>query len=156
VSTKGAYFAGIVQMALGLMLNVVCFAVVVSKFQQPRSRLVFASHFCVTKRDGRRVLLIRLANRRCNLILHPEIRVLFLTPHATREGESYIGQNELQLETVSSAMTGVLTVSHVIDEASPLGKYVKDDAFDREAFCDESNALSVTVGVEINQCVLLS
>ena len=143
-------------MALGLMLNVVCFAVVVSKFQQPRSRLVFASHFCVTKRDGKRVLLIRLANRRCNLILHPEIRVLFLTPHATREGESYIGQNELQLETVSSAMTGVLTVSHVINDGSPLGKYVKDDAFDREAFCDESNALSVTVGVEINQCVLLS
>ena len=34
-----------------------------------------------------------------NLILHPEIRVLFLTPHATCEGESYIGQNELQLET---------------------------------------------------------
>ena len=58
------------------------------------------------------------------MILHPEIRVLFLTPHATREGESYIGQNELQLETVSSAMTGVLTVSHVIDEKSPLGKYV--------------------------------
>ena len=145
VSTKGAYFAGIVQMALGLMLNVVCFAVVVSKFQQPRSRLVFASHFCVTKRDGKRVLLIRLANRRCNLIMHPEIRVLFLTPHATREGESYIGQNELQLETVSSAMTGVLTVSHVIDDKSPLGKYVKDETFDREAFCDESNALSVTV-----------
>ena len=145
VSTKGAYFAGIVQMALGLMLNVVCFAVVVSKFQQPRSRLVFASHFCVTKRDRKRVLLIRLANRRCNLILHPEIRVLFLTPHATREGESYIGQNELQLETVSSAMTGVLTVSHVIDDKSPLGKYVKDETFDREAFCDESNALSVTV-----------
>ena len=63
VSTKGAYFAAS-QMALGLMLNVVCFAVVVSKFQQPRSRLVFASHFCVTKRDGKRVLLIRLANRR--------------------------------------------------------------------------------------------
>ena len=85
-TSKGAsWLAGIVQMALGrggLMLNVVCFAVVVSKFQQPRSRLVFASHFCVTKRDGGRVLLIRLANRRCNLILHPEIRVLF---HAARD-----------------------------------------------------------------------
>lgn len=82
------------------MLNVVCFAVVVSKFQQPRSRLIFASHFCVTRRDGARVLLIRLANRRCNLILNPEIRVLFLTPHATKEGESFVAQNELRLETV--------------------------------------------------------
>ena len=37
VSTKGAYFAGIVQMALGLMLNVVCFAVAGTSRRRRRS-----------------------------------------------------------------------------------------------------------------------
>ena len=94
---EGAYF-GIVQMALGLMLNVVCFAVVVSKFQQPRSLSLREPLLCHDG-TGRRPTHAT-GNRRCNLILHPEIHVLFLTPHAARRA-SPTWVNELQLETVS-------------------------------------------------------
>ena len=51
---------------------------------------------CVASEAERAILLIRLQpTRRCNLIRTPGSRLLFLTPHATREGESYIGQNKL-------------------------------------------------------------
>ena len=126
------------------MLNVVCFAVVVSKFQQPRSRLVFASHSCVSERDGSASCSYDWPNRRVTSSYTP--RSVFYSRRRTRRRGRVLHRAE-RAAAGNGVLgdDGVLTVSHVIDDRSPLGKYVKDDAFDREAFCDESNALSVTV-----------
>ena len=87
---SGAAFAmGVLQHLTGLALNVLVFAIVCTKFQHPQSQLVFGDRACIVKRRGVPYLLIRLGNKRCNLIYHPDAKLSLLTPVSTPEGESH-------------------------------------------------------------------
>ena len=102
---SGAAFAmGVLQHLTGLALNVLVFAIVCTKFQHPQSQLVFGDRACIVKRRGVPYLLIRLGNKRCNLIYHPEAKLSLLTPVSTPEGESYVRNEALEV-----AMPGVIT-----------------------------------------------
>ena len=95
---SGAAFAmGVLQHLTGLALNVLVFAIVCTKFQHPQSQLVFGDRACIVKRRGVPYLLIRLGNKRCNLIYHPDAKLSLLTPVSTPEGE----RNELRAQRLS-------------------------------------------------------
>ena len=61
------------QIALGLLVNVFVFSVVVAKFQAPQSDLVWSSGCVILSRDGVPHLLMRVGNLRCHTLYSPRI-----------------------------------------------------------------------------------
>ena len=107
------------QIALGLLVNVFVFSVVVAKFQAPQSDLVWSSGCVILSRDGVPHLLMRVGNLRCHTLYSPRIRLTLLRRHVTQEGESYFRRDDLSVDQ-PSVMSGIHTVAHAIDDASPL------------------------------------
>jgi hypothetical protein len=129
------------QIALGLLVNVFVFSVVVAKFQAPQSDLIWSSGCVILSRDGVPHLLMRVGNLRCHTLYSPRIRLTLLRRHVTQEGESYFRRDDLvgavpklisarrrgvnescctQVVDQPATMSGIHTVAHAIDEASPL------------------------------------
>ena len=83
------------QIALGLLVNVFVFSVVVAKFQAPQSDLVWSEGCVILSRDGVPHLLMRVGNLRCHTLYSPRIRLTLLRRHVTQEGESYFRRDDL-------------------------------------------------------------
>ena len=119
-ASQAAFVLGIVQCMQGIMLNVLLFAVIVTKFQRPKGKLVFAENICFATRDGRPVLLIRVGNLRCNALHHPELKLTMLRQHRTAEGESRVLLVPLEVSTSGSTMSATTTFVHEITDSSPV------------------------------------
>lgn len=116
---------GVLQHLTGLALNVLVFAIVCTKFQHPQSQLVFGDRACIVKRRGVPYLLVRLGNKRCNLIYHPDAKLSLLTPASTPEGESYVRNEDLEVR-MPGVITGIYSIAHRIDAQSPLKAVLED------------------------------
>ena len=114
-----AYALGVLQCFLGITLNVFFFSVVVTKFQRPKGKLLFAERACFTSRDGAPVLLLRVGNLRCNLLHLLDLRVTLLRPHLTVEGEERVTMTPVAF-SVPATMSATATFAHAVDEHSPL------------------------------------
>ena len=134
-----AFVVGTLQHVTGIVLNVFSFTIVVTKFQHPDPDIVFASSVCIAQRDGVPHLLIRLGNKRCNLIYHPEIKVIWMTPVRTREGEQFVKAHSLDVQ-LPATISGVYTLAHRLDADSPLGEALKTEAAFRD--CDAATRAS--------------
>jgi len=108
-----------IMIALGLLVNVFVFSVVVAKFQAPQSDLVWSSGCVILSRDGVPHLLMRVGNLRCHTLYSPRIRLTLLRRHVTQEGESYFRRDDLSVDQPAT-MSGIHTVAHAIDDGSPL------------------------------------
>jgi inward rectifier potassium channel len=107
-------FVGLLGMAMasGLMF---------SKFARPTARVIFSSKVIITTRNGKRCLVLRMANGRGNEIVEATLRISVLKPEVTAEGERMRRFHDLVL-TRSQTPLFTLTwmVIHIIDEQSPL------------------------------------
>ena len=110
---------GVLQQICGIVLNVVMFTVVMTKFQHPAHDIVFAEKAVITNRHGVPHLLIRIGNQRCNLVYHPEAIISLLVPHKTPEGETFVQSHRLRVN-LPGVISGTFTFAHAIDEGSPL------------------------------------
>ena len=140
------------QIALGLLVNVFVFSVVVAKFQAPQSDLVWSEGCVILSRDGVPHLLMRVGNLRCHTLYSPRIRLTLLRRHVTQEGESYFRRDDLvgavpklisarrrgvnetcctQVVDQPATMSGIHTVAHAIDEGSPLRELYESGALRR-------------------------
>jgi len=118
------------QIALGLLVNVFVFSVVVAKFQAPQSDLVWSEGCVILSRDGVPHLLMRVGNLRCHTLYSPRIRLTLLRRHVTQEGESYFRRDDLSVDQ-PSVMSGIHTVAHAIDEVSPLRELYESGALQK-------------------------
>jgi len=118
------------QIALGLLVNVFVFSVVVAKFQAPQSDLVWSSGCVILSRDGVPHLLMRVGNLRCHTLYSPRIRLTLLRRHVTQEGESYFRRDDLSVDQPAT-MSGIHTVAHAIDDGSPLCELYESGALRR-------------------------
>ena len=82
--------SGYIQQMLGILLNVTLFAVIAAKFQASHAMITWSTVAIFSQRDGIRCLQFRIGNRRENLIVHPEVKVLLMRKHETEEGESFM------------------------------------------------------------------
>jgi len=136
----GAFVCGAIQQMCGIALNVLVFAIVCTKFQRPKPDILFANKVVVAPRDGIPTLLIRLGNKRCNIIYHPDVRLSFLCPTRTKEGETYIKSISLHI-AMPNVIAGVFTISHPIDSSSPLKEHFGDDG---KGLVSRAKAICVT------------
>ena len=87
--------------------------------QSPKADVVFSQSCCIFTRDGTPHLCLRLGNLRCHTLFNPHIRLFLLRDHETAEGESFVRIQEIKVD-LPGTVSGVYSVTHKIDEDSPL------------------------------------
>lgn len=120
-NTSLAWAFGTMLQLLGLLFNVILFALVLAKFEQSHNDLLFSDKALVMSREGMPVLCIRVGNLRQNLILSPEVTLMVMRGRNTPEGESFVRMEELATLKLPS-ITASVTIVHYIDSSSPLRK----------------------------------
>lgn len=100
------------------------FAVLVTKLMAPRIRLRFTRTACVILRDGFPYLSFRVVHPQGHFCSGVETRVTWFARHVTREGEQFnrIVPIEVNTEAVNTLFYP-MTLTHRVDEASPLYQY---------------------------------
>ena len=109
------------EMFSGLVYAAVMTGLIFARFSRPRARLVFARTIVVGQHEGRRSLMIRIANARHNTIGDASARLWLIRAEMTSEGQSYRRFHELKLERNQNPIFVLSwTIFHCIDESSPL------------------------------------
>jgi inward rectifier potassium channel len=114
-----------VLVATEAFLGVVSFALATgiffAKFSRPTARILFSRVAVVAPRDGRRSLMLRMANERANQVAEAQVHVEFARTETTAEGEQVRRFYDLELvRTRTPIFILSWTVIHPITEASPL------------------------------------
>ena len=121
-----AFLVGTLQQLLGIILQSGLFSVVVTRFQMAKADFFFSRNALLMTRFGIPHCCVRIGNRRCNMIFHPDVRMTLLARRDTPEGESFF--TILPMEVVPpSTMAGSITVAHRIDAESPLAEALRLD-----------------------------
>jgi inward rectifier potassium channel len=109
------------EAAFGLVLFALATGLMFAKFSQPRARVLFSQDAVVSVRDGKRSLMVRIANERATGLVEAQIRLVVVRDETTSEGEAVRRFHTLPLARSSSAVFALSwTVIHPIDESSPL------------------------------------
>jgi inward rectifier potassium channel len=92
-----------------------------AKFARPSARIFFASRVVITRRNGKPVLMLRLANERGSFVVEAEAHVTVIKSETTREGERMRRVFDLKLVRDNQPWFVMSwMVMHEIDEQSPL------------------------------------
>lgn len=104
-----------------LILIAVVTGLAFARFSKPNARVVFSDWMVVTQHDNVPTLMFRMANRRRNQLLDPQLRVYVLRDETTAEGEVFYRIRELPLlRDRSPGLTLSWTAMHPITPESPL------------------------------------
>ncbi|MDB4956924.1 MAG: Kef-type transport system, putative NAD-binding component [Myxococcales bacterium] len=111
----------IIEAITGIIVTALATGLVFAKFARPTARVAFSSHCVITKHEGQQTLVFRLGNRRSNVIVEAQLRVVASLLRRTAEGETFYKMSDLPLvrERMGGMRRGWVAM-HVIDEASPL------------------------------------
>ena len=120
-ATLYAHWVATVEIFLGMANVAVITGVLFARFSLPRARILFATHPVVTRMDGRRTLMIRLANARQNMIVDASAKLRLLRSETTAEGQSFRRIYDLALRRDEQPMFILgWSLMHDIDANSPL------------------------------------
>ena len=126
VATVGT-FIGITSLA-------VVAGLVFTRFSRPRARLLFAQNPIVVSHDGTRMLMIRFANARHNVVTDATAKLWMLRTEHTIEGTTFRRIRKLDLVRDESPMFALTwTIMHPINEASPLHEWEMEDFAESDA-----------------------
>lgn len=132
------------QIAVGLLVNVFVFSVVVAKFQAPHSDLVWSGGCVLLSRDGVPHLLMRVGNLRCHTLYSPRVRLTLLRRHVTNEGESFFRRDDLVVDQPAT-VSGIHTVAHAISGGSPLRELYESGTLQRSLRAAADDAPSLLI-----------
>ena len=119
-SGRATQFITLATYFTGVIINVLMFSIVVTKFQRPQAEIVFSKSALFTSRNHVPFFVFRVGNLRGNLLYYPRCVVTLQTPISTPEGESIMRMDNIDLTTMPSTVSGSMTFAHLIDESSPL------------------------------------
>ena len=120
-ATLYAHVVATVEIFLGMANVAVITGVLFARFSLPRARILFATHPVVTRMDGRRSLMIRLANARQNMIVDASAKLRLLRDETTAEGQRFRRIYDLRLRRDEQPMFILgWSLMHDIDADSPL------------------------------------
>jgi inward rectifier potassium channel len=120
-------FLGVTSVAMmtGLMF---------AKFSVPKALIEFTDKMVIAERNGERLLMFRLINKRTNRLVDGKISVVFMRDETTKEGELFRKMHDLKVNRNHSPFFALSwTVSHPLDEESPLFKDTIEDLQKNEA-----------------------
>ncbi|HEX8987483.1 MAG TPA: ion channel [Rhodocyclaceae bacterium] len=111
----------------GLMSLAVVTGLVFARFSKPTSRVLFSNKAVVREFDGRRVLMLRLANERHNRMVEPSAHLGMVRLETTADGERYFRLHDLALARERNPVFALTwTLIHPIDASSPLAGWTRE------------------------------
>lgn len=139
--TEYGHLLNAVEIFVGMVLMAVLTGLVFTRFSKPRARMVFARHPVITKHQGTRTLMIRLANERNNTIIGASAKLWLARNERSAEGLTLRVYRELPLfHGENPSFSATWMVFHEIVADSPLAHA------SREALAADAAALILTVG----------
>jgi inward rectifier potassium channel len=119
--THYAHFVAAVELFTGIFSMSLMTGLIFARFARPSARLLFADYPVISGHDGRRTLMIRVANERHNIIGNASARLWLLRNEVSLEGQSFRRFYELRLvRNEHPALALSWTLYHVLDQESPL------------------------------------
>jgi inward rectifier potassium channel len=113
--------AMIIESMFGIIFTALATGLVFAKFSRPTTRISYSKNVVITPFEGKRTLMMRIGNRRSNIIVEAQLHVVAIVTTQTAEGETFYKSHDLKLvRDRQVGMTRGWTVMHVIDESSPL------------------------------------
>jgi inward rectifier potassium channel len=110
-----------IEALFGMLVIAMGSGLMFAKFSRPSARVLFSRYAVVSTRNGKRSLMVRIANERATGIVEAEMHLALLRDEVTIEGERLRRPHTLTLVRSSSVMFALSwTAVHVIDETSPL------------------------------------
>lgn len=121
-----------VMLRIGLIPIVI--ALIIARFSRPVSGVCFSNVAVVGVQDGTRKLMLRVVNQRRNVMVNTQANVMLVRTERTKEGTLMRRFFDLKLER-NHVPVWLLTwtVTHRIDETSPLWGLTRDDLIAQEA-----------------------
>ena len=116
------------EIMVGMFGTAVMTGLVFVRFSRPTSRVTFSNKLVIAPFDGQPALMLRVANLRHHAMVEAEFRMVLLRNEVTKEDPSMRRFRPLKL-LVDHVITfpAVLTMRHIIDEASPLHGMTPED-----------------------------
>jgi inward rectifier potassium channel len=106
---------------IGMVSIAVMTGLTFARFSRPRARLLFARHAVIAVHEGKRTLVIRLANARAAFISEARAKMWVLRPTVTAEGRWIVAFQSLRLiKSENPALALSWSLFHPIDAESPL------------------------------------
>lgn len=122
------------EAGIGLFGIAVASGLMFARFTRPNAGVRFSSKVTISEFDGRRMLMLRLANRRDDGIHEARLHLTLLRDEVTREGIEIRRLHDLHLERSSSPTFALSwTVMHPITPDSPLYGKTHDDLVAEDA-----------------------
>ena len=119
--THYGHFIAAIELFTGIFSMSVMTGLVFSRFARPRARLLFANYPVIATQEGKRTLMVRVANERHNIIGNATARLWVLQNTVSAEGHFVRRFSELfLLKNEHPALALSWTLYHVLDEQSPL------------------------------------
>src|SRR5256885_6916841 len=110
-----------VQAFLGTLFVAVTTGLVFAKFSRPTARVMWSKNVIIVERDGKKMLMFRMANERANQIVEATLRAAVARTEVSSDGERLRRFQDITLERNSNIVFVLSwTAMHVIDEKSPL------------------------------------
>lgn len=117
-----------IELYTGILVIATNTGLTFARFSRPRSRIVFAKNPVVGIHNGKRCLMIRMANARQNTIVDARGKVWLIKAGRTLEGASFRQVHSLPLmQADQPLLTLGWTVFHIIDEKSPMFSMTEED-----------------------------
>ena len=120
-ATLYAHVVATIEIFLGMTSVALITGVMFARFSRPRARILFARNPVVSTMDGRKTLMIRVANARQNMIGDASAKLRLLRNERTPEGHTFRRIFDLKLRRDEQPMFILgWSLMHDIDEDSPL------------------------------------
>jgi inward rectifier potassium channel len=120
-ATLYAHVVATIEIFLGMASVALITGVMFARFSRPRARILFAQNPVVSTMDGRKTLMIRVANARQNMIVDASAKLRLMRVERTPEGQSFRRIYDLKLRRDEQPMFILgWSLMHDIDDESPL------------------------------------
>ena len=116
-----AHVVATIEIFVGMASVALITGVMFARFSRPRARILFAKNPVVSVMDGRKTLMIRVANARQNMIVDASAKLRLLRNETTPEGHTFRRIFDLKLRRDEQPMFILgWSLMHDIDDESPL------------------------------------
>jgi inward rectifier potassium channel len=110
-----------IEIISGMFWLAVMTGLIFVRFSRPSARIRFSNTLVIAPFNGRPALMLRVANLRHHSMVEAEFRIIFTRDEITTEGDEVRRFYPLKLDFDRAIVfPAVLTLRHIIDEASPL------------------------------------
>ncbi len=132
-ATVAGHVVASIEILLGMVSAALTTGMVFARFSRPTARLLFSNHALIRTFEGRRMLMLRVANARFNRIVDASATLSLLRQEASEDGERFLRIYDLVLERDSSPVFSFTwTLMHIIDHNSPLHKITTEQLMHSE------------------------